>query len=68
MMMGENSTYVSPRSFSINTMPFGLKNALGTFQHAMNVLLTKVKLNFSLVYLDNIVVFSQTPDENIDHV
>lgn len=34
----------------------------------MDVLQTKVKLQFALVYLDDIVIFSHTPGDHIKHV
>lgn len=43
-------------------------NALGTFQRAKDVLLTKGKLQFALMYLDYIVIYSGTSDEHLDHV
>ena len=38
-------------------MPFGLKNAPGTFQRAANVILAGVKWQFALVYLDDIIIY-----------
>lgn len=49
-------------------MPFRSKNATGTFQRAMEVLLTKVRWQFALVLIINIVILSCTPNEHIDHV
>ena len=49
-------------------MPFGLRNAPGTFQRAIDVILAQVRWQYSLVYLDDIVVFSKTGEEHIDHV
>lgn len=46
-------------------MPSGLQNTPGTFQQAMHVILSTVKYQFALVYLDVIVIFSRTPDEHI---
>ena len=49
-------------------MPFGLKNAPATFQRAIDVILSSVKWQFALVYLDDIVIFSPKPEEHIEHV
>lgn len=49
-------------------MPFEVRDTPGTFQLAMDVLMTKVNLQFALAYLDDIVIFSCTPDEHNDHV
>lgn len=49
-------------------MLIGLKNASGMFQRAMDVLLTKIKWQFALAYLDVIVILMQIPGEHIEHV
>lgn len=47
-------------------MAFGLKNVLGTFQWAVDVLLTKGKYHFAIVHLDDIVkIFGM--DDHIGH-
>jgi hypothetical protein len=46
-------------------MPFGLCNAPGTFQREMNTVLKDVLYEFTLVYLDDIIVFSKTLDDHI---
>lgn len=45
-------------------MPFGLKNASATFQRAINVILTTVKWQFSIVYIDDNIIFSKPPDQH----
>jgi len=49
-------------------MPFGLTNASATFQRALEILLAGVKWQFCLVYLDDVIIFSQTEEQHIDHV
>lgn len=49
-------------------MPFGLNNAPETFQCAMDIILASVKWQFALVYLDGVLVFSNSSDENIAQV
>lgn len=44
--------------FRFSCILFRLKNALGMFQQAMDVRLTKVKWQFAFVYLDGMVIFS----------
>ena len=46
-------------------MPFGLCNALVTFQRLMQNCLGELNLTFALIYLDDIVVFSDTEKEHI---
>ncbi len=45
--------------YEFNCMPFGLCNAPGTFQREMNTVLKDVLYEFTLVYLDDIIVFSK---------
>jgi hypothetical protein len=42
-------------------MPFGLANALGTFQAYINKALGRLLDDFCIVYLDDILVYSQNP-------
>lgn len=65
----DKTAFTSPHGlYRFIRMPFGLRNAPGTFQRTMDVILSTVKWQFALVYLDDIVVFSRTPVEHIDHV
>jgi hypothetical protein len=48
-------------------MPFGLKNALAHFQRTMDAILGKYRWDFALAYIDDIVIFSQTFDEHLEH-
>ena len=49
-------------------MPFGLCNALATFQRLMNKVFTTEINNFVLVYLDDILVFSHSIEEHWSHL
>ena len=46
-------------------MPFGLTNAPATFQRLMESCLGDLHLLYCIIYLDDIIVFSKTPDEHI---
>ena len=48
-------------------MPFGLKNALSEFQRIMNDILTPYS-SFTIVYIDDVHVFSKTLDEHFKHL
>ena len=51
--------------FEFRRMPFGLKNAPATFQRAMDAILAGLKWKCCLVYLDDIVIFGKTWQENL---
>jgi len=49
-------------------LPFGLCNAPATFQRAMDMILAGVKWQICLVYLDDVIVFSLSPEEHLQHL
>ena len=51
--------------FECERMPFGLTNAPATFQRLMESCLGDLHLNWCIIYLDDIIVFSETPKEHI---
>ena len=50
--------------FKCKCMPFGLCNAPATFQWLMQNCLGKLNLIYCLIYLDDLIMFSQTTEEN----
>ena len=46
--------------FEFLRMPYGLCNALATFQQLMQNCLGELNLTYALIYLDDVIVFSQT--------
>lgn len=47
--------------FCYTNMSFGLKNAPATFQRATGVILASVKWQFAILYIDDIITFTQSP-------
>jgi hypothetical protein len=64
----EKTAFVTPFGlYQFNVLPMGLKNSPPTFQKVMTDTLQSCR-NFSLVYLDDIIVFSKTYDEHLQHL
>ena len=49
-------------------MPFGLTNAPTTFQHLMNDIFHNLVDIYMVVYLDNILIYSDNLDQHQEHV
>jgi len=49
-------------------MPFGLVNAPSSFQRLLNHVLAPLKYNSCLGYIDDIVMFSRTFGEHLEHL
>ena len=46
-------------------MPYGLCNALVMFQHLMQNCLGELNLSFAMVYLDDVIVYSEMPEDHL---
>ena len=51
--------------YECESMPFGLCNALPTFQRLMQNCLGELNLTYCLIYLDDVIVFSEMPEEHL---
>lgn len=64
----DKTTFIShPGLSGFIRMLFELENTPGTFQPAMDAPLSNIKCQFALVFLVDIIIFSATPDEDINH-
>ena len=55
-------------SFEWIVMPFGLTNALAAFQHFMNDILSDLLDVSMIIYLDDILIYSNNPADHKKHV
>ena len=57
---------VGPLGFyECECMPLGLTNAPATFQQLMQSCLGNLHLHYCIIYLDDVIVFSKTPEEHL---
>ena len=54
--------------FEFNRMPFGLCNAGATFERLMEYVLSGLQWEICIVYLDDIIVFSETFEEQVSRL
>ena len=51
--------------YECESMPIGLCNAPPTFQRLMQNCLGELNLTYCLIYLDDVIVFSEMPEEHL---
>ena len=54
--------------FEYRVMPFGLTNAPAVFQNLMNEIFFEYLDLFCVIYLDDILIYSESEEEHIEHV
>jgi hypothetical protein len=65
----ENIMFTTPwGTFMYATMPFGLMNARETFQRDMDIAFANENDKFIVIYLDDIIVFSDSDDQHLKHL
>jgi len=63
----DKTTFITRRgTFRFHAMQFGLCNAKATFQRLMDLLLSGLNLDICLLYLNDIIVYSATLDQQLD--
>jgi len=50
------------------SIPLGLTNAPATFQRALDTILSGLKLQLRLVYLDDVIIFSASAEQHVKEV
>lgn len=73
--IGMDKDSIEKTAFTVNhghfeylRMPFGLKNAPATFQRMMDEILRDYLYKFCFVYMDDVVIFSKSLSEHLDHI
>jgi len=65
----DKTAFITRRGmYRFRNMPFGLSNAVATFQRLMDLILTGLTLEICLAYLDDIIVFASTPEEHLERL
>ena len=54
--------------YECESMPFGLCNAPPTFKRLMQNCLGELNLTYCLIYLDDVIIFSQTEEEHLERM
>jgi Reverse transcriptase (RNA-dependent DNA polymerase) len=63
----EKTAFTSHRGlYQFKRMPFGLMTAPATFQRAIDIVLSSVRFQCALTYLDDIVIYSPTFEQHLE--
>jgi hypothetical protein len=65
----EKKAFMTPwGAFMYDKIPFSLMNVKATFQREMDIVFSKNKNNFILIYLDDIIVYSNSNEQHLRHL
>lgn len=59
---------INHAKYQFKRMPFGLKNAPSIFQRCVNDILEKFIGKFAYVYIDDVLIFSDTEEDHMKHI
>ena len=63
------TAFVTPFGlYEFKVLPFGLTNAPATFQSTMSKIFSDYISNYVLAFLDDILVYSKSPEEHLEHL
>ena len=63
------SAFITPQGlYSFKVLPFGLHNSPSSFQMVLSEVLRGINWKFGLVYIDDILLFSESFEEHLDHI
>jgi transposase InsO family protein len=54
--------------YEFNRLPMGLKNSPGVFQRLMNLVLSGFLGHFCMIYIDDIIIYSETAEQHLQHI
>ena len=54
--------------YQFRVVSMGLSNSPSVFQRVMNQIFQKQLNKFVLIYIDDILIFSKTPEEHLQHI
>jgi Reverse transcriptase (RNA-dependent DNA polymerase) len=65
----EKTTFTSHKGlFQVLRMPFGLRNAPSTFQRFVDITLAGLTWKVCVVYLDDIIMYSRSREDHLEHL
>ena len=65
----DKTAFVTRRgSYRFKVLPFGLTNAVATFQRLMDLILAGLNFEVCLVYADDVIVMSTTPEQHLERL
>lgn len=59
---------VNGAKYEFNRLPFGLKNSPSIFQRAIDDILRPFIGKFAYVYMDDVIIFSNSEEEHLEHI